>query len=130
MKQEFNNIVDTLCERDQRYHPHSYEFVMEALAYAQKKFQRQRHVSGLELLESMKNLILEKFGPMALAVLKHWGIKSTEDFGHIVFNLVENKVLSKAEEDSFEDFMRGWDFEEIFRKDYRRQLEKQVSRLR
>ena len=67
---------------------------------------------------------------MALTVLHHWGITSTEDFGNVVFTLVENKVLSKTEEDDIKDFRDIYDFEKVFDKGYRSRLNKKVSRLR
>ena len=130
MNQEFYNILEIICEKDSRYKQDSYEFVMEALAYSQKKFQRVRHVSGTELLEGMKELLLNKYGPMALSVLHHWGVGNTEDFGRIVFNLVENKLLSKAEDDDIQIFRDGYDFQEVFSQGYRRDLEKRISRMR
>ena len=130
MNQEFNNILEDICEQDSRYKQDAYEFVMEALTYTQKKFQRAKHVTGTELLEGMKELLLHKYGPMTLSVLKYWGLEKTEDFGHIVFNLVENKVLSKSDEDDLEHFRNRYDFREVFHVDYRRQLEKKISRMR
>ncbi len=130
MNQEFNNILDFICDRDRRYKQDAYEFVMESLSFTQKKFRRSKHVSGMELLEGMRELLLNKFGPMTLTVLNHWGIESTEDFGHIVFNLVDNKVLSKSDEDNIESFRDGYDFEEVFQRGYRKQLEKKISRMR
>ena len=130
MNQEFYNILEIICEKDSRYKQDSYEFVMEALAYSQKKFRRVKHVSGIELLEGMKELLLNKYGPMALSVLRHWGVGKTEDFGRIVFNLVENKVLSKAEDDDIRIFRGGYDFQEVFAQGYRRDLEKRISRMR
>ena len=130
MNREFDNIVTEICEKDTRYAEGVYEFVMEALSYTQRTFNRSRHVTGPELLEGSRQLLLKKFGPMALTVLKHWGVKRTEDFGNVVFNLVERKVLSKTEEDTAEDFKNGYDFDEVFRKHYKRILERQISRLR
>ena len=130
MNQEFYNILEIICEKDSRYRQDSYEFVMEALAYSQKKFRRVKHVSGTELLEGMKELLLNKYGPMALLVLHHWGVRNTEDFGRIVFNLVENKVLSKSEDDDIRIFRGGYDFQEVFSQGYRRDLEKRISRMR
>ena len=130
MNQEFNNILDVICAQDPRYKQDAYEFVMEALTYTQKKYSRCKHVTGTELLEGMKELLLNKYGPMTLSVLQYWGIEKTEDFGHIVFNLVENKVLSKSAEDDIEHFRDGYDFKEAFHADYRRQLEKKISRMR
>jgi uncharacterized repeat protein (TIGR04138 family) len=55
---------------------------------------------------------------MALTVLNEWGIKCCEDFGDIVFNMVEFQLLGKTEQDSREDFKGGYDFEEAFRKPF------------
>ena len=55
---------------------------------------------------------------MTLTVLEEWGIKCCEDFGEIVFNMVENKLLAKTEQDSREDFRNGYDFHDAFRKPF------------
>ncbi len=130
MNTEFDNIIERICVHDPRYKEDSYAFVMDALSFTQKKFRRQRHVSGSELLIGVKELLLQRYGPMALTVLKHWGIERTEDFGHIVFNLVENKVLSKSEDDDIESFSNGYDFIEVFDHGYHRDLAKKISRMR
>ena len=130
VNQEFYTIIDQICEGDPRYRPDAYEFVMEALAFTQRKFKRSKHVAGEELLEGIKNLLMHKFGPMTLRVLNHWGITRTEDFGNIVFNLVDNKVLSKDSEDNIDSFQNGYDFNEVFNQGYRKQLEKRISRMR
>nr|CAX68914.1 conserved hypothetical protein [uncultured bacterium] len=130
MNQTFHKKVSDIIREDPRYKTEAYEFVMEGLTYAQKKARRIRHVSGEELLDAMRELLLKQFGPLTLTVLHHWGIRKTEDFGYIVFNLVSAGILSKEDDDSFQSFCNGYDFEEAFQKDYRRQLEKTVSRLR
>jgi len=130
MNQELTSILEVICEKDRRYRQDAYEFVMEALAYSQKRFHRTRHVGGTELLEGTKELLLNKYGPMALTVLHHWGIRSTEDFGQIVFNLVENRVLSKSEEDNLEIFRDGYDFQEVFKQGYHKDLQRRISRMR
>ncbi len=130
MKQELDDILFEICERDPRYKDDAYEFVLEALSFTQKRLQRSRHVSGKELLEGIKDLLLEKFGPLTLTVLQYWGITTTEDFGHIVFNMVEKKILSKTEEDNIESFRDVYDFEVVFKERYRDRLAKQISRLR
>ena len=130
MNSEFETIVENIYEKDVRYREGAYIFVMEALAYTQKKFKRTKHVKGEEMLQGMKELLLHKFGPMTITVLEYWGIKNTEDFGNIVFNLVENRVLSKTEDDSIEEFRDGYDFEEVFDSGYRKQLAKKISRMR
>ena len=130
MSQNFNDIIDSICERDLRYKEDAYDFVMEALSFTQRKFRRSKHVTGEELLAGIRDLLLDRYGPLTLSVLKHWGIKSTEDIGNIVFNLVENKVLSKTDEDKVESFRDGYDFREVFDSGYRKLLEKKISRMR
>ena len=65
-------------------------------------------------MDGMRRYALENYGPMAKTLLNEWGVNSTEDFGEIVFNLVENNLLAKTEEDSREDFGNGFDFDEAF----------------
>ena len=130
VNQEFYTLIDQICDVDPRYKSDAYEFLMEALAFTQKRFKRSKHVSGEELLEGIKQLLMHKFGPMTLLVLNHWGIRSTEDFGNIVFNLVDNKILSKDSEDNIDSFQNGYDFNEVFDRGYRKQLEKRISRMR
>lgn len=130
VNQEFYTIIDQICESDPRYKTDAYEFLMEALSFTQRKFRRTKHVSGQELLEGIKQLLMQKFGPLTLLVLNHWGITRTEDFGNIVFNLVDNKILSKDSEDNIDSFQNGYDFNEVFDRGYRKLLEKRISRMR
>lgn len=130
MNDEFYNIVLKVCTKDSRYHPESYEFVMEALYFTQKKFKKEKHVTGPELLEGIKHVLLQKFGPLARTVLKYWGINQTDDFGNIVYNLVENKILSKNEQDHYESFKNAYDFEEAFDHGYRKQLARRLKTMR
>jgi len=51
-------------------------------------------------------------------VLNEWGVHRCEDFGEIVFNMVEHDLLAKTSEDSRENFKGGYDFEEAFRKPF------------
>lgn len=130
MNEEFYTIVGAICARDQRYHPASYEFVMEALSFSQKKFKKSKHVTGHELLQGIKALLLKKFGPMTMNVLDYWGIKQTDDFGNIVYRLVEYKILSKDEQDHYESFKNAYDFTEVFDKGYRKELAKRLKSMR
>jgi uncharacterized repeat protein (TIGR04138 family) len=114
-KKNFYELVDSICRQDGRYKPDSYEFVMQALSFTQKKINREGHITGRELLEGIRELALEQFGPMAKTVINHWGITKTEDFGNIVFNMIERSLLSKTETDSIEDFNSVFDFETAFR---------------
>lgn len=131
MDEKFEDIVEDIVEtKDPRYKEDAYHFAMEALSYAQKKYKNPKHVSSRELLSGIKELLPKKFGPLTLSVLDYWGIRSTEDFGNIIFNLVDNRVLTKTQDDSIEQFRDGFDFTEVFTEGYRKQLHKRVSRMR
>lgn len=116
---DFDDGVKAILQRDKRFARDAYEFVREALDYTRVWMDRKGHLTGQELLEGIRRYALDQFGPMAKTVLNMWGIKSCEDFGAIVFNLVEQKVFSKTADDSMEDFRGGYDFEEAFEKPYK-----------
>jgi uncharacterized repeat protein (TIGR04138 family) len=113
-KKDFYALIEEICEKDNRYKPDAYEFTMQALHFTQKKFNRQTHVSGRELLEGIREFAIEQYGPMTKKVLLHWGVNKTQDFGNIVFNMVDKKILSKTEADSIEDFRDIYDFDAVF----------------
>ncbi len=105
-----------ILDKDKRYDPESYSFIMTSLDYTMKKLKRKGHVSGEELSEGIKDYAMDQFGPMARLVLEKWGIKSTDDFGEIVFNLINSGLLGKTDEDRKEDFHNRYDFKEAFDK--------------
>lgn len=116
--------IATLVAADDRYHRDAYAFLKEALEYTQRTLKRPvgektRHITGQELLEGIREYALKEYGPMALTVLSEWGIRRSEDFGEIVFNMVEHGILSKTENDSRKDFQDGYDFEKAFRSPFR-----------
>lgn len=114
-----NSHFDRILEKDPRYKIEAYIFVLEALYYAHTKFKVEKHVTGRQLLEGIKELGLKRFGPMTKMVFEYWGVKKTIDFGNIVFNMVNEGILSKTEEDKIEDFEDVYDFEELFVKNYK-----------
>ena len=120
----FETTLALILAKDPRYESEAYLFVKDALDYTQKlviKPSRDevRHVSGQELLEGIRAFALTQFGPMTPTVFEEWGIRRCEDFGEIVFNMVEIGLLGKTEKDSRADFQSGYDFDEAFRKPFR-----------
>lgn len=111
---DFYQVIEEIYQHDSRYKPDAYEFVMHALYFTQEKYKRKGHVQGPELLGGIRQLIIDKYGPMAKTVLQHWGVRSTQDFGNIVFNMVDRNILLKTEADSPSDFKDIFDFETAF----------------
>ncbi len=101
--------------RDGKYNERAYVFVLAALEYAQTKLPARRHLSGVELAWACRDFALEQFGMLANSVLTHWGVRTTEDFGQIVFILIEVGLLARQPTDRIEDFERVYDFAEVFK---------------
>ncbi len=113
-----DEILDQLQERHPRFDTRAYVFVLSALHTVIHSLDEPRHISGRELADGLRQLALERFGPMARSVLEHWGIQTTEDVGRVVFALVEQGVLIKQDGDRPEDFADVFDFEEAFELNY------------
>jgi len=119
----FESTLALILAKDPRYQRDAYLFVKDALDYTQKLVVKEnkgelRHVTGQELLGGIRDYALTQFGPMTQMVFEEWGIKRCEDFGEIVFNMVEIGLLGKTEKDSREDFANGYSFDDAFRKPY------------
>ncbi len=98
--------------RDNRYALNAYGFVLDGLEYCRAALGRRRHVTGQELSRSLAEFAAKQFGPMACTVLKSCGVHATEDFGYIVYNLIDIKVLRKQESDTLRDFFAVLDLQE------------------
>jgi uncharacterized repeat protein (TIGR04138 family) len=116
-----------LLRRDRRYHRDAYFFVFEALRYAQEHMglgqphsadvedEPERHVTGQQLCEAIRRYAVQQYGLMAKSVLHEWGVRSTGDFGEIVFNLIDIGQMRKTENDRREDFDNVFDFDDGLR---------------
>jgi uncharacterized repeat protein (TIGR04138 family) len=115
--------LEKISQRDPRFNREAYLFVREALNYTQKMIikankNKVRHVTGVELLAGIRDYALHEYGPMAHYILREWGVVSCEDFGRIVFNMVDASLLAKTENDTEADFKGVYDFEEAFRQPF------------
>ncbi|MBM4109844.1 MAG: hypothetical protein FJ254_00610 [Phycisphaerae bacterium] len=72
------------------------------------------HVTGQQLCLGLAELAIHQYGLMAQSVLEHWNIHRTDDFGKIVFGLIECGLMSKTPQDSIDDFRSVYDFDETF----------------
>jgi uncharacterized repeat protein (TIGR04138 family) len=119
-----------LLKEDRRYKIDAYAFVFEALNYAHTRLgmgterpsgedegeegesrEAEKHLTGRQLCEAIRQYALEQYGLMAKCVLNSWGVKSTSDFGEIVFNLIGIGQMRKTPEDRREDFDDVFDFD-------------------
>ncbi len=108
--------LEQIAKEDGRYCARAIGFVSEGLTYTAKKVATEpKHVSGQTLCEGLKKLALEKWGRLAMLVLNNWGIKTTQDFGEIVYLMIKNKWMSAQPTDSIEDFSDVYDFKTVFK---------------
>lgn len=129
-------IIDTklleVAGKDPRYAYEAYDFIFKAMERAQasvaarpgaKTDETGPHIKSHELLAGIRALALQEFGLMARVVFRMWGVHATEDFGHIVFNLVEADLIHKSDDETLADFRDVFDFEEALEQGYTIQLD-------
>ena len=108
--------LEQIAGEDSRFSPPAIRFVYEALGFTVKKITVEpRHVSGQTLCEGLKKLAINKWGRMAIVVLNAWGIKTTRDFGEIVYLMIRHEWMSATETDSIDDFNDVYDFKTVFK---------------
>jgi uncharacterized repeat protein (TIGR04138 family) len=126
--------IADIARRDARYAYEAYEFVFAALDHTLKALGRvprgpaapveaSDHVSGPELLHGIREYALREFGLMARTVFRRWGINRTDDFGEIIFNLIEANLMSQTPDDSRRDFHAVYDLDEELVDGYHIRLE-------
>ncbi|MGD9719812.1 MAG: Minf_1886 family protein [Pirellulales bacterium] len=131
--------IAKLLKQDRRYKIDAYAFVFEALNYAHTKLgmgaeqpaeteeaepeeggrEVERHLTGQQLCEAIRQYALEQYGYMAKCVLNSWGVTNTGDFGEIVFNLIGIGQMRKTSDDRREDFDDVFDFETGLRQSFK-----------
>ena len=73
-----------------------------------------RHVSGQDLCKGLRDFAIDQYGLMARSVLRRWGILKSEDFGKIVFAMVDAGLMHKTDQDRVEDFRDVFAFSDAF----------------
>lgn len=108
------------------YPQQAFQFVREGLAHTVKLIHgdsatpegepagRERHVSGQQLCVGLRDHALQRYGMLAHLVLSRWGIRHTDDFGRIVFAMIEGGLMRRSTEDSPADFHEVYDFDGAF----------------
>lgn len=109
----------------------AYQFVQEGLRFTVRQVHEDRardqglgglptseHVSGQQLCMGLRDFALDQYGLLARAVLEHWGIVRTDDFGRMVFAMIEAGAMSKTSQDTPEDFCGVFQFSEAFHSEH------------
>ncbi|MGE5092907.1 MAG: Minf_1886 family protein [Bacillota bacterium] len=109
-----DDILARIRARGGSYHERAYLFVLAAIEYMQSRLEVRRHVSGGELAWACRDFARAQFGLLAPSVLGHWGVTRTDDFGRIVFTLVEVGLLVTQPGDREADFAAVYDFGDAF----------------
>ena len=106
---QFMDAVQAVISRDNRYDIGAYYFLKDALDFTVKRVMENndgehRHVSASELIYGFRDLALQEFGPMASTLMSEWDIKTSNDIGVMVFQLIEEGAFGKQDSDTEEDF--------------------------
>ena len=103
----------------------AFNFVREGLSYTAQRVhgdltslpEMDRHVSGQQLCLGLRDFAIERYGLLTPVVLEHWKIRRTEDFGRIVFSMVDAGLMSRTPDDNLDSFRGVFDFAEAFSPD-------------
>jgi uncharacterized repeat protein (TIGR04138 family) len=113
---------EALAARDGRFPVQAYQFVSAGILTAKQNKSAPGELGMFEaigitaddLLAAWKQLALEWFGGNAKMTLRNWGITRTEDFGEIIFRMVDAGLIGQNAQDSRVDFANGYDFDVVF----------------
>ncbi len=112
------DVMSRIRARGGPYQERAYLFVLATIEFLQTRLEVRRHVTGQELAWGCRDFAQQQFGLLAPVVLGHWGISRTEDFGRIVYTLVEVGLLVTQPGDSESDFEGVYQFAEVFGDSY------------
>lgn len=112
--------LEKIAAEDGRYNPQAIRFVYEGLGYTLKKIvEEPEHVSGQNLCDGLRKLAVKKWGRLAMLVLNSWNIKTTRDFGEIVYLMIKHKWMRAQPTDLIEDFNNVYDFKTTFKDNFK-----------
>lgn len=93
-----------------RYRTAAYRFLlMQGIEYTLRTYLgvphgEYRHMNGREIAQGLRELAVREFGPLAYDVWEWWGIRTTRDWGEVVWALIRAGLLHSNEADRIEDF--------------------------
>lgn len=103
------------------YPQEAFQFVRDGLQHTVKTIyggedaaKADRHVNGAQLCIGLRDYAINRYGMLARLVLSRWGISKTDDFGKIVFAMIDAGLMRRSDDDALEDFQAVFDFDEAF----------------
>ena len=112
--------LEEISEQDNRYNPKAIRFVYEGLGYTIRKSAGQPgHITGQTLCEGLRLLALDKWGLLAMLVLDSWHVKTTRDFGEMVYLLIRHNWMKAQPTDTIDDFNDVYDFKTALKAGFR-----------
>ena len=125
MAEEIKKSLEQIAKLDGRYSIGIMKFVHNGLGETVEQFRgdieenQSLHITGRQLCFGLAESAVKNWGRLARMVLNHGGIKTTRDFGEIVYLLINHNWMYAQPEDSIEDFDNIYDFENVFEKNFK-----------
>ena len=114
MQDRLQEQIDEIAQRDRRYPADAYVLVFEGLECALARISARRHVTPDELVLGVREAALNQWGLLARAVLESWSICETGAVGDLVFNLIKHGLLEAGEDDTPEQFVGVFSYDDGF----------------
>lgn len=110
---EFEQQIVAVAEKTP-YPAEAFFLMMNALQTPMQSTFVQTHSDAEQLCHRLRTEALRAYGSNAQKQLADWGIRSTKDFGVIIYTLIDKGLAQKSEQDSIEQFDNVFDFDEAF----------------
>lgn len=116
--------LEQIALDDGRYDVRALKFVYEGLAATVEKLRQEdeadppRHISGQELAWGLADAAMKQWGRLAALVLERWGVRTTRDFGEIVYLMIAREWMTSQETDTIDDFNNVFEFGDVFERDF------------
>jgi uncharacterized repeat protein (TIGR04138 family) len=106
--------IACLASEGTPYPPEAFLFLVEGLRFAERHIRHQRKRAGsvdaVDLSWCLHDLAVYRFAESARAKLASWNIRQTQDFGHLVYRMVELGQMRTEDGDAIGDFADVFDF--------------------
>ena len=127
MAEEIKKSLEQIAKLDGRYTIGMMKFVHHGLGTTVEQLRNDNeieeeqsfHITGRQLCFGLAELAIKNWGRLAGIVLNYGGIKTTRDFGEIVYLLIRHNWMHAQSKDSIEDFDDIYNFENVFEKNFK-----------